>query len=257
MNILFDTDWSDYVNKFAFNSAKDFSFPMHFQRSYEIIYVLTGTLLVTIDETIYEINPGDIVFIFPQQFHMLKCPEHYTGYILLFTPEFVEGFSSEYRNMVPISNILHNHFIDKNLLQPTNQYHAKATAYSLLGTLTEHTEFKPYKATNNLEILHLMISYIDLHYNENCSLQKVAKELGYSYSYLSRTFKEIMKRNYTEYLNNYRIIIATQMIKNRNMPIAEVYYECGFDNARSFNRNFKKYTGYTPTEFLKQLTLSR
>lgn len=253
MDFFYDSDWSGETNVYAINSIMDFSFPMHFQRSYEILYVLEGTLLVTIEQTLYEVHPGDAIFIFPQQFHMLQCREHYKGIIFLFSMGFVEDFSMAYKNMIPLNNMLHNLHIAEIPLQPTNKYHVKAVLYSLLGMLTDKTAYKPFEAGNNSKLLHLILAYIEAHYMENCSLQKASLDLGYGYTYLSRTFKEFMKMTYTVYLNKYRIQMASHMLKYRNLSLSEVSFECGYDNIRSFNHNFKKFTGYTPTEFLNQL----
>jgi AraC-like DNA-binding protein len=56
-------------------------------------------------------------------------------------------------------------------------------------------------------------------------------------------------KNYIEYLNDLRLGIASRYLIDTNKTIAEISFECGFNNLSNFNRIFKKRKGSTPKEF--------
>ena len=68
--------------------------------------------------------------------------------------------------------------------------------------------------------------------------------------------QEMGYRNFTDFLNEYRIAEAQQMLKNSKdtrQTIMEVAFEVGFNSIGPFNRSFKDVTGFTPTEYKKNL----
>lgn len=56
-------------------------------------------------------------------------------------------------------------------------------------------------------------------------------------------------KNFSSYLNEYRLRHAVQLLTKERMPIAEICYLSGFNSISHFNHLFKKYTGHTPSEF--------
>jgi AraC-like DNA-binding protein len=58
-----------------------------------------------------------------------------------------------------------------------------------------------------------------------------------------------MKMPFTDYLNHYRISQACYILKNSNQSIGEVASQCGFNNLRSFHRNFRIITRQSPKEY--------
>ena len=65
----------------------------------------------------------------------------------------------------------------------------------------------------------------------------------------SRFFTQHTGRNFTEYLIDIRIGMVTRMLIDTSKTIAEICYECGYNNISNFNRIFKKKKGRTPHEF--------
>jgi AraC-like DNA-binding protein len=94
--------------------------------------------------------------------------------------------------------------------------------------------------------------FIEAHFNhENLDREMVAKEIGLSLDYFSSLFKKETGTNFVDYLNQYRIQKAGEMLKNTRMDISQVAYAVGFANLFSFNRTFKKFKGIAPTGFRK------
>jgi YesN/AraC family two-component response regulator len=93
------------------------------------------------------------------------------------------------------------------------------------------------------------IGFINEHYKENISLEKVARSIGVSAAYLSRLFSEETGHTLTEYLNKTRIDISKRMLEEKDVRVNEVYEAVGFKNYSYFFKVFKEYSGTTPLEY--------
>lgn len=98
--------------------------------------------------------------------------------------------------------------------------------------------------------LQELLSYIDVHYADNISLEYAAGRMNFSPSHFSKTFKRVMGINFVTYLNMVRVEQAANELQHTDKKFTDVALSCGFNNIRTFNRVFKEITGYTPSEFL-------
>lgn len=95
------------------------------------------------------------------------------------------------------------------------------------------------------------LEQIKSRYNQKLSLDMLAKQLGVSASYLSQKFKEATGFTFLDFLNQYRLRKAIQLLSTGKYRIVEVSETVGFTNYKHFHAVFKKYTDLTPSEFLK------
>ena len=95
-----------------------------------------------------------------------------------------------------------------------------------------------------------LLSYMDEHYADNITLEFAASRMNFSNSHFSKTFKKLMGINFVTYLNLVRVERAASQLRNTGKKITDVALSCGFNNIRTFNRVFKEITGYTPSQFL-------
>lgn len=91
--------------------------------------------------------------------------------------------------------------------------------------------------------------YIDQHYQETITLKKMADYIFISQSYLSFTFKEILKVNFNEYLTKVRIEQAKQLLDTKRYRIYEVCEMVGYSDKKHFSELFKKHTGVLPKDW--------
>lgn len=98
-----------------------------------------------------------------------------------------------------------------------------------------------------------MLTYIQEHFTEPITLQSLAGTLGYSYNYLSKYFNARVKTSFTEFLNDTRVNYACHLLRTTEKNITEIAYLCGYENIRSFNRNFIKKVLCTPKEYRSTL----
>ena len=97
-----------------------------------------------------------------------------------------------------------------------------------------------------------VITYIEEHLNEKISLEELAKRSFYNPSYFSRLFKEYSGQNLTEFIHKKRMNLAITRIKTTDKPIKEIIADLGYNDEKHFHRQFKLYTGMTPSEFRRQ-----
>lgn len=96
------------------------------------------------------------------------------------------------------------------------------------------------------------IDYIEQNYSKDISLVDLAEEFNYSTGYISRLFKSHVKENFKDYLNRYRINKAKEfMEQDPDRKIKAVAEMVGYSTV-TFIRNFKKYEGISPGQYLDQ-----
>ncbi|MGD2034190.1 MAG: AraC family transcriptional regulator [Bacteroidales bacterium] len=87
------------------------------------------------------------------------------------------------------------------------------------------------------------------------TLDKLALQLHIHPNYLSQYINEELNMSFYDYINQYRTEEFKQLVtvpENRRLKFLALAYECGYNSKSSFNRNFKKVTGFTPSEYLRQ-----
>jgi|GEM_PF-326845 len=96
-----------------------------------------------------------------------------------------------------------------------------------------------------------VISYIKGHYNENIGVERIARHVCLSPSYLIHRFKKQFGMNLTECIAMIRIENAKVLLKSTNASIGAIAHEVGYQDQCYFTKVFKKHTGCTPKEYRK------
>lgn len=93
------------------------------------------------------------------------------------------------------------------------------------------------------------LQFIKEHFNEDISLNDVAKVAYLNESYLSRKIKKMLGVGFVEYITKLRMEKAMEYLKNPNIKITEISHKIGYQDYRYFSHKFKEYTGYLPSEW--------
>jgi len=102
-------------------------------------------------------------------------------------------------------------------------------------------------------LLHDSFMFVEKNFRGDCSVETLAKQMGYSGNYLSRYFMKSIGMSFHSYVTQYRLEQVCYLMRNTNEPILRCAMDCGFTSLRSFNRNFGLYIGMTPTEYREQM----
>ena len=102
-----------------------------------------------------------------------------------------------------------------------------------------------------------VITFLNSNYHKEIRLLDVAKYVNMSEVSFSRFMKKRTGKNYIDYLNDLRLGIASRILIDSSKTIAEISFECGYNNLSNFNRIFKKRKGFTPKEFRENYSKMR
>ncbi|MFR9235767.1 MAG: helix-turn-helix domain-containing protein, partial [Eisenbergiella massiliensis] len=72
-----------------------------------------------------------------------------------------------------------------------------------------------------------------------------------SASYLSFVFKENSGLNFVDYVNQFRLRKAKELLENTSYNISQIAELVGYSSANSFSKVFKKYNGISPAQYRK------
>lgn len=99
-----------------------------------------------------------------------------------------------------------------------------------------------------------MITFIQQYYPEPVSLRQIASAANVSKSECIRAFKTRLGTSPIDYLIEYRIAKAMEMLDGSDLPISSIANECGIGNASYFTKIFRQRTGLTPTGYRNRRT---
>lgn len=93
------------------------------------------------------------------------------------------------------------------------------------------------------------IHYIEQNFQNNISIEEIASVCGINRSYFGKIFKKALGRSPQEFLMNYRMLKATELLKLTSLSIAEIGSAVGYENQLHFSRAFKRIYGISPREW--------
>ena len=91
--------------------------------------------------------------------------------------------------------------------------------------------------------------YIDNHYSENITLGMISSKFGFNQTYFSNQFTKNFNVKFSDYLTKIRMEAAKELLVNSETKISSIPQLVGLSSLPTFSLSFKKYTGYSPSEY--------
>lgn len=142
--------------------------------------------------------------------------------------------------------------LDESFYQVNFEKIATAQSFEGLESVIEETllEIKHVKKERSYsQNTQHMLEIITKRYSEDLSLKVVADELFLNVMYLGQIFKKETQKSFSQYLNQYRIKKAQNLLVQSDGNINEIAIAVGYTSAGYFYKNFKKICGISPKEF--------
>ena len=140
-------------------------------------------------------------------------------------------------------------------------HHAKESPFHLIGHLylfldylTQSAKSKKLVQSSKMSDYYIKeaINYIEQNFQNNITIEDIAAVCGINRSYFGKIFRNSIGRSPQEFLMNYRMVKATELLKLTSLSIAEIGSAVGYENQLHFSRAFKTIYGVSPREWRNQ-----
>lgn len=260
--------YSDEKIEFFNRATRDSSFKMpepHFHNKHEMYFVEKGKAQYFVGSEIYFLTTGDMMFIPIGEFHKTDIGDSITERLLLVFDDAFLG--SEYHHL--IDELKKNKFIrivpeklykikeiyekieHEDKYRSENYIEMERLYLRELLFLIKRYRIKDtsFNLTETYKLIQSCATYITENYNQNLTLNFLAKKYSISRSHFSKLFKQITGINLNEYITITRISAAQNMLSNKKLSITEISELCGFNDSNYFATVFKKIKGITPKKY--------
>ena len=258
------------------NAGRSFQIPVHWHDEFEIIYVRSGFLTVSISGESYIGKTGEAFVVSPGNLHLMGSQSGTVDYYTFLFPLKYISFRTD-------------DMLDEKLLESLNSGHlmicprVKDTAKELCEQLIEIYEAKNDESESKITtqvrtkiillqfILEMwkkgfviendtsgrntvekeMVSYIQQNFTGKISLREFGEQFHLSEKYISRYFKEHFHITLSQYVTYLRLEHAKQLLQDTDIPVTDVAMQSGYQNVSYFIRSFQKAYAVSPLKYRK------
>jgi len=126
--------------------------------------------------------------------------------------------------------------------------------YWFLSILTDangHTAINRKGSSNSRKYVSKAVEYIEKNYSRKVCISEISNFIGIDRSYLYSTFKQHLNISPQEFLINYRMNKACELMSNKALFIGDIARSVGYEDQLLFSKEFKKLKGFSPREYRK------
>ena len=148
-----------------------------------------------------------------------------------------------------LNNILNKNPLERviDFLEIINLF-LESNEYECLASIGYQHSFNQ-KDTQRMNNVY---QYIIKNFSEPISLGQIASVANLTAPAFCNFFKKRTQKSFTEFLNELRVGHACKLLQNRELSIADVCFQSGYQNMTHFNNFFKKITKKTPSQYRKE-----
>lgn len=241
----------------------------------EINYVKKGNCILHLDNESITFREGEIMIITSDVNHLFEAGSEGTTLMQLeFLPELFSQFNlhtdlgmkesapspvflfSEENRLIKIVN---NVRIMRSVQRIVNELEAKSLYYQYL-VMMYYAELliliyrymdETYLPICTNDFLKKAIAYIRMNSHLDININHVASHIGISDRHLRNLFAQYLNLSPLDYLNQIRINKAVELLRNTELSVKEVCFQCGFQSPQYFSRIFKQQMVISPREMTK------
>ena len=247
-----------------------YTMPFHWHKEWELIRIRKGNVTLHVDDCEFIAREGDILLFRDSMLHGSLPPENVLYDCLVFDLHGLFRSSELFKmHLRPIyrmeflpdiyypretnsdiypyvSELMDSHYQYQQT--PSDAKFLELVTVSNLSYLFLRILQNKHYVTNNenapssahrISQIKSVLEYMELHYQEEITLDKLASVANMNPRYLCRVFKQVTALSPMDYVIYLRIEQACTLLTTTSLPIIHIALECGFNDSRYFTRVFK------------------
>lgn len=235
---------------------------------YLLLYSLEGTARYSKNRNTQYIQPHTVVTTaLNTTITFTKVTKEWKFYYFIIAGSHVKLFYNMIRtqnNLIicsPLSNVLDS-FIELYNITSGNTVEEKNNSWkymhtnSLLQNIFTSLYDIPYEITKIKELtpaqetsVNIALKYISEHYKEDLSIDAICNKIGFSKYYFCKLFKQQLGVTIHQYVNEFRINKAKELLAYSKLSINSISTNVGFKSTLTFLRAFERSVHMTPSEY--------
>lgn len=245
----------------------------HFHQNLEIIYILEGAAEVEIEAEKYLLQKGDFLLVNANKRHSVRqtadtlltavfrinftmLSEYLNTNQILFWCNTTADKNEAYAQLRSVLDRILNRYYDREkegaLYLNSIYYEALYILTSYFMIRSDDIRLKEQGPADNSRVFEIQ-NYVQANYQNQISLNDLAKKLFLSNAYLSKYIKKRFGLSFLEYVNNIRLFHAVDDLMYTEKKITRIALENGFPTTASFNKAFKEVYQMTPSVYRSRL----
>ncbi len=234
---------------------RTYNVQLHRHDEWEFVYCTSGNgkFIFKNKEEIPYIK-GEVVAIPPNVYHINKSSVGFTNIFLTITNvalPFKTGFKISDDSTGHIYSAFSEAYFYFNSDMDKRELLLAALGDLIVAYVTVYYNQKPYSETVEIIRNDIIKNFSDSRYK----LDNILSTLPASYDYLRKLFKKEIGTTPLEFLTDTRMKLAEKLLRLKEISeynVTEIAEMCGYSDALYFSRVFKKYTGYSPSEYAEK-----
>ncbi|WP_159885879.1 helix-turn-helix transcriptional regulator [Paenibacillus puerhi] len=246
----------------------------HLQFCLELSCIVSGSGYFIIDDQQVPVREGELLFNAAGHMHTIRTdttgPLRFVYMGFMFNEEAGDEFAGmhdffqsapfhhakdTYNLMMPFFRNIDEFYSQKPHSQIMIKNYLEEIIVLAYRTFTEKDgpapRYAPAKSAHSVGYtVYSVIRYIDNHIFELKSIRMMAEQLGYSYTYLSHTFKDKTGMTLQRYINHKKVEKALELLKYGNISITQVADRLQYETVQSFSKAFSRIMGYPPSHYV-------
>ena len=223
----------------------------------------------------YETGRGGVIVLNTLEEHELEVLEYpYERYLIRVQPDFFQNEVKypeviaaflkrppNFSHLLTVSEPIWNYLYDI-VLEMEREYNNKKKYWELyvgadlrrifIIIYRECADIMAMKVGHSVTVAYNIMNYINHHFTEEITVDKIAAELFLNKNYIAHVFKDETGHTLIGYAILLRINRAKILLTKTDKSITQIAAECGYDDFTYFSRQFKKSTNMTPRDYRKE-----
>lgn len=237
-----------YSGAGKFVSQGEWIHPDRVISTYELIFVLHGTVCITEEKQVYHLKKNDLLLLEPGRRHFGHQASSNTSFFWVhFKSDSQWEFLLKQQNIPDAYNLS---LLFKQLMHYlTENQSGECLDYLTRLILIECLSAKKRKDANS--IMAEIAAWIKANRDLPLSVNGISKRFGYNADYLSRLFKLGYQKSLKAYISDVKMDYIKQLLLTTDLSLTDISCQAGFEDYKYFLKFFKYHEGITPTQFLK------